>query len=142
MAEHTPKDSPRAGYSRPTSLHEEHSPVSGATTPTMANLFNSKKRPRVVLSKVVKYDVDHRKRSYRPERIDLHYDRLHNPDNCYHIRLDWLNVTAKLIEDAVEGWAREAANYGLRLVEVPIREACTITDTNPFRRPYTIKLAI
>lgn len=89
----------------------------------------------------MKYDVDHRKRSYRPEVVDLHYDRLHNPDNCYHIRVDWMNVTAKLIEDAIEGWAREAAQYSLRLVEVPIAEACAITDINPFRRPYLIKLA-
>lgn len=53
-----------------------------------------------------------------------------------------MNVTAKLVEDAVEGWAREANQYGLRLVEVPIREACTITETNPFRKPYRIKLAV
>ncbi|KAH6685734.1 vacuolar membrane-associated protein iml-1 [Plectosphaerella plurivora] len=144
MSENTPRDSPRTGFPRPLSTHEENSPNSGATTPTPSNvnLAGMRKKHKVVLSKVLKYDVDHRKRSYRPERIDLHYDRLHNPDNCYHIRLDWLNVTAKLIEDAVEGWAREAANYGLRLVEVPIREACTITDSNPFRRPYVVKLAL
>jgi hypothetical protein len=140
LSEHTPRDAARAGFSRPTSLHEENSPKSGATTPTVVG--TNGKRPRVVLSKVMKYDVDHRKRSYRPEVIDLHYDRLHNPDNCYHIRVDWMNVTAKLIEDAIESWAREAAQYGLRLVEVPIAEACAITDINPFRRPYLIKLAL
>ncbi|KAL2754237.1 hypothetical protein ACRALDRAFT_2054237 [Sodiomyces alcalophilus JCM 7366] len=138
LTDTTPRDSPRVAMS----MQEEVSPVSGTATPGPANFFHVKKKPEVVLSKVIKYDVDPRKRSYRPERIDLHYDRLHNPDNCYHIRLDWLNVTAKLIEDAVEGWAREAAAYGLRLVEVPIREACTITDTNPFRRPFVIKLAV
>jgi hypothetical protein len=144
LSENTPRDSPRTGFPRPLSTHEEHSPTSGATTPTPSNvnMGSMRKKHKVVLSKVLKYDVDHRKRSYRPERIDLHYDRLHNPDNCYHIRLDWLNVTAKLIEDAVEGWAREAANYGLRLVEVPIREACTITDSNPFRRPHVVRLAL
>ncbi|KAL1900319.1 vacuolar membrane-associated protein iml1 [Ceratocystis pirilliformis] len=102
---------------------------------------NVKPKPIVMLSKVMKYDVDHRKRSYRPECINLHYDRLHNPDNCYHIRIDWLNTTAKLIEDAVDGWAREAANFGLRLVEVPINEASSITNQNPFRRPFRIPLA-
>lgn len=139
LAEHTPRDSGRSTLSRPTSLHEEGSPISSATTPTP--MPGNGKRPRVVLSKVMKYDVDHRKRSYRPEVVDLHYDRLHNPDNCYHIRVDWMNVTAKLIEDAIESWAREAAPYSLRLVEVPIAEACAITDINPFRRPYLIKLA-
>ncbi|KAK1594204.1 domain found in Dishevelled [Colletotrichum navitas] len=143
MSENMPRDSPRPGMiSRPTSINEENSPISGSTTPTANSAMLNRKVPKVVLSKVIKYDVDHRKRSYRPERVDLHYDRLHNPDNCYHIRIDWMNVTAKLIEDVVEGWAREAATYGLRLVEVPIKEACSITDVNPFRRPYIIKLSV
>ncbi|GJC78149.1 vacuolar membrane-associated protein iml1 [Colletotrichum liriopes] len=143
MSENIPRDSPRPGMiSRPTSINEENSPISGSTTPTAHSVMFNKKVPKVVLSKVIKYDVDHRKRSYRPERVDLHYDRLHNPDNCYHIRIDWMNVTAKLIEDVVEGWAREAATYGLRLVEVPIKEACSITEVNPFRRPYIIKLSV
>ncbi len=140
LSEHMPRDSPRPGISRPTSIHEDGSPISGATTPT-APLAMGTKRPKVVLSKVMKYDVDHRKRSYRPEVVNLHYDRLHNPDNCYHIRVDWMNVTAKLIEDAVESWAREAAAHGLRLVELPIAESCAITEINPFRQPYRIKLA-
>jgi hypothetical protein len=134
------RDSPRPGMYMPTSIPDESSPASASTTPTLSTVQGAKKR-KVILSKVMKYDVDHRKRSYRPERVDLHYDRLHNPDNCYHIRIDWMNATAKLVEDAVEGWAREASQYGLRLVEVPIREACAITETNPFRKPYKIKLA-
>ena len=148
LTDHTPRDLQRTGLPRPTSLHEENSPSSGATTPTAptataaAPAAGNTKKPKVVLSKVIKYDVDHRKRSYRPEIVELHYDRLHNPDNCYHIRVDWTNATAKLIEDAIEMWAREAAPYGLRLVEVPIAEACAITDINPFRRPYKICLAV
>ncbi|KAI5463745.1 hypothetical protein BGZ63DRAFT_353970 [Mariannaea sp. PMI_226] len=134
------RDSPRS-LARPTSISEADSPASTSTTPTLPLPHNGK-RPRVVLSKVIKYDVDHRKRSYRPERIDLHYDRLHNPDGCFHIRIDWMNITSKLVEDAVEAWAREASQYGLRLVEVPIKEACTITETNPFRRPFHVKLSV
>ncbi|KAI1395367.1 vacuolar membrane-associated protein IML1 [Hypoxylon fuscum] len=143
LSENPPKDSPRpnpAGLQRPTSIHEENSPISGSTTPTLATM--GVKRPKVILSKMMKYDVDHRKKSYRPERINLHYDRLHNPDNCYHLRLDWMNVTAKLIEDALKSWAAIAAQHGLRLVEVPIAEACRITEVNPFRRPYHVKLAL
>lgn len=138
MSESVMKDSPRPERSRSSSNHEEiSSDSSGTTTPTTAG----GKRPKVALSKVMKYDVDHRKRSYRPERINLHYDRLHNPDNCYHIRIDWMNVTAKLIEDAIESWALTAERYGLRLVEAPIGEACSITTVHPFRSPYTIDLA-
>ncbi|KAL2130958.1 hypothetical protein VTI74DRAFT_5721 [Chaetomium olivicolor] len=139
MGEQMPRDA-RPSFSRPTSLNDDDSPRSGSTTPTAPPTTTGKK-PKVVLSRVIKYDVDHRRRSYRPEIVELHYDRLHNPDNCYHIRVDWMNVTAKLVEDAIENWAREAAQYGLRLVEVPIAEACSISEINPFRRPYTIRLA-
>ncbi|KAK4651539.1 vacuolar membrane-associated protein iml1 [Podospora pseudocomata] len=141
MSENMPRDL-RVGISRPTSIHEENSSTSGASTPTAPPTVIGGKKPKVVLSKSIKYDVDHRKKSYRPEIVELHYDRLHNPENCYHIRVDWMNVTAKLIEDAVENWAREAAQYSLRLVEVPIAEACSISYINPFRRPYIMKLAL
>ncbi|KAF2703601.1 hypothetical protein K504DRAFT_495416 [Pleomassaria siparia CBS 279.74] len=110
----------------------------GEKTPTRAG---SPKR-KVTLSRVMRYDVDSRKRSYRPEIISLHYDRLHNPDNCYHIRIDWMNVTAKLIEDSIVTWATSVEKYGLKLVEVPIAEASDIIDHHPFRSPYSIKLAL
>ncbi|KAI9822955.1 MAG: vacuolar membrane-associated protein iml1 [Phylliscum demangeonii] len=100
------------------------------------------KRLKVVLSKVMQYDVDPRKRSYRPELINLHYERIHNPDNCYHLRIDWMNVTAKLIEDAIATWAATADKYGLRLVQVPIREASVISEIYPLQSPYTIPLAV
>jgi hypothetical protein len=135
----TVRDSPKPERSRSSSNYNESSSDSGATTPTTAG--GGGKKPRVALSKVMKYDVDHRKRSYRPERINLHYDRLHNPDNCYHIRIDWMSVTAKLIEDEIESWATTAERYGLRLVEAPTGEACSITEFHPFRSPYIIKLA-
>ncbi len=138
MTESMMRDSPRPERSRSSSNHDEPSSDSGATTPTNLGLG---KKPKVALSKVMKYDVDHRKRSYRPERINLHYDRLHNPDNCYHIRIDWMGVTAKLIEDAIESWATTAERYGLRLVEAPIGEASTISSIHPFRSPYRIELA-
>lgn len=142
LTENLPRDSPRPpNISRPSSMHDDDSSASSATTPTVPAIVAGR-RPRVALSKVMKYDVDPRKRSYRPERIDLHYDRLHNPDNCYHIRVEWMNTTAKLIEDAVESWARDMTRFGLRLVEVPIGEVRTISDVNPFRRPYTVKLAV
>ncbi|PTB80512.1 Pleckstrin/G-protein interacting factor [Trichoderma longibrachiatum ATCC 18648] len=80
----TPMTEASIGSGRTRSVHDDHSPSSLTSTPTLSAAHVGKSRPRVVLSKVIKYDVDPRKRSYRPERIDLHYDRLHNPDNCYH----------------------------------------------------------
>ena len=139
-----PRTSPLAARSirsRPStsdSSSTSESEKEGEKTPTR---IGSPKR-KVTLSRVMRYDVDPRKRSYRPEIISLHYDRLHNPDNCYHIRIDWMNVTAKLIEDAIVTWATSVEKYGLKLVEVPIAEASNIIDHHPFRSPYTIKLAL
>jgi hypothetical protein len=109
----------------------EKTPTKGGTT-----------KRNVTLSRAMRYDVDPRHRSYRSEIINLHYDLVHNPDNCYHIRIDWMNVTAKLIEDAVVSWATSVEKYGLKLVEVPIAELANITDYHPFRSPYHIKLAM
>ncbi|KJZ77905.1 hypothetical protein HIM_02542 [Hirsutella minnesotensis 3608] len=142
MSESGAKDSPHIGLPRPPgSYNDGHSPASASAITTSFSALGVSNRPRVLLSKMIKYDIDLRKRSYRPERIDLHYDRLHNPDNCFHIRIDWMNATSKLVQDTVENWEREASQYGLRLVEVPIHEASKITETNPFRKPYRIELS-
>ena len=134
----TPRASPFADHGRVKTPAEDSPSGSGNKTP----IQGTANRPRVALSHVLRFDVDPRRRSYRPEIINLHYDRLHNPDNCYHIRIDWMNVTAKLIEDTIVTWATIAERYGLRLVELPIAEACRISDTHPFRSPYIIKLAL
>ncbi|KAJ4165241.1 hypothetical protein LMH87_006880 [Akanthomyces muscarius] len=145
LADSNGRDSPRAPVPRSVAAAEEPSsgtPSPGGTQLPGANKAQNLNMPVIQLSKVLKYDVDHRKRSYRPERIDLHYDRLHNPDNCFHVRIDWMNTTAKLVLDCVEQWEREASQYGLRLVEVPIKEACRITEANPFRKPHEIELVV
>ena len=103
---------------------------------------DKKQKLGVALSKSLILDVDHRKRSYRPELINLHYDRLHNPDNCYHIRIDWMNATPKLIEDAIISWASLVDRFGLRLVELPLAEASAISRIHPFRATYDVKLAV
>ncbi|KAI0431037.1 vacuolar membrane-associated protein iml-1 [Xylaria sp. FL1042] len=144
--ENLPANSPRPfqpNVSRPGSIDDESSQTSGLATPTVgpANTAGGR-RPKVILSKMMKYDIDPRKKSFRPERINLYYDRLHNPDNCFHIRLEWMNVTTKLIEDALRNWGAIAGQHGLRLVEVPITEACRVNEVNVFRRPYRLKLAI
>ena len=135
MAEEAPKELPRISRSRASSTGISNADAD-PDTPT-----RKKKHLGVALSKSLLYDVDHRKRSYRPELINLHYDRLHNPDNCYHIRVEWMNTTSKLIQDAVTSWATSVDRFGLRLVEVPIGEACSISSMHPFRAPYLVKLA-
>ena len=113
----------------------EHSSEGDPTTPTRKQSLG------VALSKRLVYDVDPRKRSYRQELITLHYDRISSADDCYHLRIDWLNVTPKLIEDTIVNWATSAERNGLRLVELPIGEASRINEFHPFRAPYMIKLA-
>ncbi|KAJ5375231.1 Winged helix-turn-helix transcription repressor DNA-binding [Penicillium concentricum] len=127
------KDSPASLKARSDSI-DERIPQT-PSTPSRA-----KNKVAIMLSKSMKYDVDPRKRSNRPEVIDLHWDRLHNPENCFHIELSWMSTTPKLIEDTVLSWASTADKFGLKLVQVPIAEACAIDKTQPFRKPYQIKL--
>ena len=135
MLEDVPKELPRTSRSRASSTGISNSDADPSTP------IVRKKNLSVALSKSLLYNVDHRKRSYRPELINLHYDRLHNPDNCYHIRIEWMNTTPKLIQDTVISWATFIDRFGLRLVEVPLGEACSISSMHPFRAPYLIKLA-
>ncbi|KAK4694054.1 SEA/GATOR complex protein SEA1/DEPDC5, partial [Lecanoromycetidae sp. Uapishka_2] len=136
MSEDPPRDPSSTGRSR---AHSNSSSISESFEYD-TSAAGKKKNLGVALSKSLLYDVDHRKRSYRPELINLHYDRLHNPDNCYHIRVEWMNTTPKLIQDAVISWATSVDRFGLRLVEVPLGEASSITSTHPFRAPYSVKL--
>ncbi|KAF5866678.1 vacuolar membrane-associated protein iml1 [Aspergillus alliaceus] len=131
----TSKDSPICGHTRSDST-EETQPQTPSTPSKLKN------KASITLSKTMKYDADPRKRSNRPEVIDLHFDRLHNPENCFHIELSWMNTTPKLIEDAVLSWASTAEKFGLKLVQVPIAEACAIDKTQPFRKPYRVQLKV
>jgi hypothetical protein len=112
------------------------------TTSTTDTPSKAKNKVTIMLSKTMKYDVDPRKRSNRPEVVDLHYDRLHNPENCFHIELSWMSATAKLVEDGVASWASTADKYGLKLVQVPIAEAAATVKIQTFRRLYRVKLCV
>ncbi|CAG8452402.1 12536_t:CDS:2 [Ambispora gerdemannii] len=100
------------------------------------------KRTLFELSKAITIDVDPKKKSDRKETATLHYDVLHNPDNCYHFQLNWLGCTARLLEEILLYWGRSAAKYGLKLVEAPVEQAMSLTDNNPFQSPTFIKLAV
>ncbi|CAG8055588.1 unnamed protein product [Penicillium olsonii] len=135
---------PAIGTSKesPASMKARSDSIDDRTPQTPNTPSKAKNKVAIMLSKSMKYDVDPRKRSNRPEVIDLHYDRLHNPENCFHIELSWMSTTPKLIEDAVLSWASTSEKFGLKLVQVPISEACAIDKTQPFRKPYEIKLKV
>ena len=100
------------------------------------------KRPTVTLSNSVVIDIDTSNHSYKQETCTVHYDRVHNPDHCFHIRLEWLTATPKLIDDLLGNWSRVCERYGLRLVELPWEELCALPTMNPFHSFAKIKLAI
>lgn len=100
------------------------------------------KRPKVRLSEKIEYNVDPQKLSNRLEVITIHYDRLHNPENAFHVQIEWTNATARLIENAVSSWAMMLERHGLKLVQLPLGELCTINQINPFRMPFTVELAL
>ena len=104
-------------------------------TPTSAT------RQRIVLSSCIKVDVDPRRESTGAQIAYLHYDRVHNPAACYHIRIEWLTATTRHVHQLLRSISSMAWRYGLRLVEAPIDEISHITNMNPFREPLEIFLA-
>ncbi|KAK6413370.1 vacuolar membrane-associated protein iml1 [Oleoguttula sp. CCFEE 5521] len=102
---------------------------------------NATMRKQVLLSQVLQYDVDPSKSSDQQEVVELHYDRIHNPENCYHIRLSWLTTTHKLVRDAISRWSTLANSHGLTLVQVPVKEAIEQHQSHPFDRPHRVRLA-
>ncbi|KAK9448616.1 uncharacterized protein V1518DRAFT_417735 [Limtongia smithiae] len=97
---------------------------------------------RVELSKLITIDVDPFKKSYRRELVRLHYDRLHNPESCYHLMLEWMNTTPKFIDETVASWSRICDKSGLKLVEVPIVEAVALANVDPFMPVTRVKFII
>ncbi|ODQ61550.1 hypothetical protein WICANDRAFT_75759 [Wickerhamomyces anomalus NRRL Y-366-8] len=95
-----------------------------------------------VLSKSLKFDIDPNRNSYKREIVTVHYDTVHNPNHCFHVRLEWLTATPKLVDDVINGWSRMCDRYGLKLVETPWNELCEIPRLSPFHSFVDIKLAI
>lgn len=120
---------------------------------------DQKKRKEVLLSQKLQYNVDSGGKSSQLEIVNLHYgqflsrfrrstpnasvaDRIHNPENCYHIWLDWTNTTPKLIRESVARWSAMVEGHGLKLVQLPVQEACKIRDQRPFDQTVSIRLAV
>lgn len=118
------------------------SPALAAHSETSSVNDKLRKSKKFILSRRVKYDTDPLRKSHRAEAIYVHYDRVHNPEHCYHIRLQWLNTTTKFVDEAIISWLRLCERYGLKLVETPWKELCTIPRFNPFHSFVDLKLSI
>lgn len=103
---------------------------------------NDKTKPSVILSNSLVIDLDSKKKYSKREVCTVHYDRVHNPDHCFHIRLEWFTATPKLIDDQISNWSRICERFGLKLIEVPWEELCTIPSVSPFHSFLEVKLAI
>lgn len=97
---------------------------------------------QILLSQEMKFNVDPQRKSDHIQIISLHYDRIHNPENCYHIQLEWLGTSPKLIRDAIRRWADLVEGYGLRLTQLPMLEAFRVREHHPFDQPQPIRLAV
>lgn len=119
-------------------------PISGESTTSSLStpILGPVDRKQLLLSQILKYDVDPGKKSDHLQIIDLHYDRIHNPDNCYHITLEWLVASTKLVQIAVSRWSTLVESYGLKLVQVPLQEASKFNSHHPFDQPEPVKLAV
>ncbi|KAK5135272.1 hypothetical protein LTR08_005374 [Meristemomyces frigidus] len=98
-------------------------------------------KKELLLSQVMMCNVS-AKKSDQLEVVSLHYDRIHNPINCYHIQLEWVSTTAKLIREAIGRWAALVENHGLRLMQVPMSEACKLYLQHPLEHPMFVRLAV
>lgn len=107
-----------------------------------STITKPKQKRKFNLSNSVRCNIDAQHKSYKTEVITVHYDRVHNPEHCYHIRLEWLNTSPKLIDDTIVNWSRLCERHGLKLVEMPWNELCTLPSINPFHSFIEISLLI
>jgi hypothetical protein len=96
----------------------------------------------ITLSRRISINIDPSRKSDRKEIAVLHYDVIHNINHVYHLHLNWLNTTARLIEDLLQSWSRTAERCGLRLVEAPVEQAQLERNDNPFHTPVEIYLSV
>lgn len=113
---------------------------SRSLSPTRTDSTPPKPRPTVQMSHSVILDLDPQKKSPRAERVLCHFDRSHNPQAAYHIELTWLAGSGKIIDAAIQSWARLGARYGLSLIEVSTRSA--LSRHNPFQEATKVPLAL
>lgn len=52
-----------------------------------------------------------------------------------------MSASTKLVRDAISRWTGVVDGYGLKLVQVPLEEACRFREHHPFDQPQNIKLA-
>lgn len=135
--EFTPQQ-PKAWFGIQNSSTTSHS---GSTANSPNPVAQKKMHFDMVRSVII--DVDPYKKSDRRETAILHYDTLHNANNCYHFQLNWLGCTAQLVQELVQSWSQKAERCGLLVVEGSVDQAYDDSENNnPFQCPVPITLAV
>ncbi|KAI8062508.1 hypothetical protein BC940DRAFT_261795 [Gongronella butleri] len=117
---------------------------SGPGTPATAAPPPEKKKKTTYfdMARSMIIDVDPYKKSNRRETAILHYDTIHNANNCYHFQLHWMGCTAQLVQELLRAWSLQADRCGLKLVEGSVEQAYAESENNnPFQCPVPITLA-
>ncbi|GMK55697.1 hypothetical protein CspeluHIS016_0207530 [Cutaneotrichosporon spelunceum] len=100
------------------------------------------KKRKVKMSQSIVIDLDPHRKSDRAEVAMLHSDIVHNSRNAFHFELNWLGVTAGLLDDLRFKCSTLAERYGLRFVEAPVEQIKDVGAKCAFRAPLQIPLAL
>lgn len=99
-------------------------------------------RAKIHVSDSFVINIDPKGLTGRPERVKVSIDRMHNPKNAFHLLVEWLSVTPKLVDEVFSSVGRLASQYGLRLVQVPVADFSDSLEASPFRTVLRVNLSI
>ncbi|KAK8861559.1 hypothetical protein IAR55_002381 [Kwoniella newhampshirensis] len=101
-----------------------------------------KKKRRIKMSQTRVLDLDQSRKSDRAEVAILHADVVHNARNAFHFELNWLGVTAALLDELRQKLSAQAERYGLRFVETPVEQLADMPLKCAYRCAIPIRLAL
>ncbi|WWC60281.1 uncharacterized protein I303_102850 [Kwoniella dejecticola CBS 10117] len=110
-------------------------------SPTITSTGRVRKR-KVKMSQTRVLDLDPNRKSDRAEVAILHADVVHNARNAFHFELNWLGVTAALLEELRQKLAAQAERYGLRFVETPVEQLIDMPLKCAYRTAIPIPLSV
>ncbi|WWC68656.1 uncharacterized protein I206_102587 [Kwoniella pini CBS 10737] len=110
-------------------------------SPTITATGRVRKR-KVKMSQTRVLDLDPNKKSDRAEVAILHADVVHNARNAFHFELNWLGVTAALLEELRQKLSAQAERYGLRFVETPVEQLIDMPLKCAYRTAIPITLSV
>ncbi|EIW66543.1 hypothetical protein TREMEDRAFT_35030 [Tremella mesenterica DSM 1558] len=128
----------------PRDLIERHAALS--TSPSsvpVAKLTDAPpKKRKIRMSQTTIIDLDPSRKSDRAEVAILHADVIHNARNAFHFELNWLGVTAGLLDELRLKCSAQAERYALRFVEAPVEQIKDVSLKSAYRQPIPIPLAL